>query len=339
MSGRVGLAVLGSFSLLLAACSASASNETEGSLEQAADEIVEQEPADAPKQEPADAPEQEPADAPEQQPASSSDGYTGPLTFDWPSDCSIPVIEEVTNRGRVATLSYSFEVAAYDSTLTISYADLEILAIDGQPLSTGQLQAAAAGLAVPGYRVDSDGLAVGLVGVEELIGQMEAMGMDAQMLNSPSFLVAMEDAAIRKHWDSLVGFWAGLGSVSSAEYTYSVPVPIGSDVIDLDVIVESLEIAENGNARLRQTQVVEGQDMAKALDAQSQSLGSDNTTLQSVDDSQTTTIVEVVTDPQTLRPDWAQIEIEMKLGSGVGSQTRVERREWTLDWESSTCAP
>ena len=285
----------------------------------------------------ADSPMADP-DGPHDGASPLGDPYLGPLRFDWPSGCSVPVTEIVGKNGSRATLAYDVDLQTHEQGLLVRYVDLVVNDLDGRPLGAELQAQAQAAFTLPGFIVDADGLALAMTGFDEMLRSLEELGLASPAIYTPEFRAVTEEAVINKYWETLVGLWAGLGRIDQPILRSTLPVPVGDELFDLDLVVESIGTTAEGHAILRSTQRLEGDELLRSMGALQSSLGGGGGSSSGIDGGQRTVTIDLTTDPETLRPVTAELSIDVELVIDGRPESRLERRQWTFDWDAGDCA-
>ena len=80
--------------------------------------------------------------------------------------------------------------------------------MNGAALTAEESAQLAAGFALPSFLVGSAGAVVDIVGMEDLIAQLEAASPESGVEITPAFIALLEESVTSKYWDA----WAGFGA-------------------------------------------------------------------------------------------------------------------------------
>jgi hypothetical protein len=258
--------------------------------------------------------------------------YIGPLTFNWASDCTVPVAETVTKRGSTAHLSYGMQIVAEVPNRVVSLVDMVIADIDGSPVSD---PASIAAFHLPSFVVDDAAAVVEVRGLDEMFDDAQNVtGADPALL-TPELRATLTETVTSKYWGTWAGFWASVGSIGVSRVETIMSVPMGDSQIDTTILLESLGTTADGLAILRHTQTIDGENFLRAMGI----VTGNNEAPAASDSGHQIITIDVTTNPSTLRPASAQIVTNMEFTTAAGTQSMMESRTWTFDWLSSDCAP
>lgn len=264
--------------------------------------------------------------------------YLGPLTFGWPTGCTVRLTEAAVKDGSTATLTYGLELVAEGPNLIVSFVDMTIADIDGQPLSVADSTAQAALFKLPNLVVDPQGTVVGTRGVEELLDAMVASGLVDSSQITLGVAAALEAAVVSKYWGSWAGTWAARGVIDAPHVESVEQTPVGDTQFNTTLVVESLGTTPEGLAVVRQTQTIEGEDMLRALGAVTSAMGADEIAAAMVATyGRRIMTFETTTDPSSLWPLSASLTQDTELTTNGVLDSRVERTTWTFDWAAGGC--
>lgn len=258
--------------------------------------------------------------------------YLADLVFNWPSDCTVPVVEEVLKAGSTALLSYNLGLKSQGKNNLVTFDDLAVTSFDGNPPSDETAKAVEAQFILPGFLVGPDGKVIELIGLEVMIEQIEALDPSLSVELTPELVALLHESIIDKYWGSWVGAWANWGYFDTATEHGTSELRIGGDVAISDVEMKSLGVVDDSLAVLRSTITLDGADFALAMrsvvDIAIDPAGASQFTGQRV------ITVEVVTDPATLRPMTAFTSIAIELTVDGETRSELEERRWRLDWDA-----
>lgn len=256
--------------------------------------------------------------------------YLGPLTFDWPTDCSVPVTEFVTKRGQTAELGWDLVLTSEEPLTITSIENLEVIELDGRSVAPEVAASLAPSLAaVPAFVVDETAQVVGFRGIDELIATLgaQAPGFDPISLG-PNFRTTLENTVISKYWLPWAGLWADVGELIEARESIDDPAD------DEYSVLESVGTTESGHAIIVYEERLAGDALAAALGVTAEALapGAGQGEFEDLAGERVVTL-STTTDPTNLIPDTAQYTMELS----VGSEGETESREWEFGWAESDC--
>ncbi len=263
--------------------------------------------------------------------------YLGGLTFDWPQNCAVPVLEEVLKSSKTATLQYNLGLRAEGQNLIVSFDDLVVTTFDGSPVPAGMGEAVRSLFALPSFLVGTDGTVLDVIGMAALIGQIEATAADSDFEVAPELAGLLKETVANKYWGSWVGMWATWEVFDDANEIGESELPVSGGVAVSDVEMNSLGSTDDSLVALRGTITLDGADFTVAL------RGTLPTVISTVSAAETSAIsgqrvivVEVVIDPTTLQPSSAFTSIDVDLTLDGETSSELEERRWTFDW--TACA-
>jgi hypothetical protein len=259
--------------------------------------------------------------------------YLGSLHFDWPSNCRVAVSEFVDWDGQTMRLSYPVAIADDGDGLRIEWGTIDVIESMGKAATEPEAGQIAALFALPTLTVGSDGNAVAVSGADEIVQQMRDVGLVDGSIDETALIAEIEKTVLIKYWDTWVGRWVALGSVSALQVNGEATLTVGDSVLTYDLATESLVPETEGIARLRQTAFFDEDDL-RALEGQTLV---DDAGFEGDVDTGETTRFEIVTAPMSLRP--TRITFDDRTYAAVDGElaSRYEHREWTFDWSASTC--
>ena len=264
--------------------------------------------------------------------------YEGALKFDWPAGCSVPVAEVVKKSGDTAELTYRLRIDDTGTEKEISFTEMSIERVNGH--EPPDVASVLAGFRLPSIRVDAAGAFVRVEGMDDLIEELVADEPGIAEMFTPEFTALVADSVGSKYWDSWVGFWSDLGEIDAEGIEATeVQIDVGEASYDTTISVESLGTTADGDAVLRQTQVLGGEDFIRALGSAlslAADLPSDEITSGGVTGTRRI-VSEIATDPTTLRPRFASFTMDIAIKRNGGTSSQTERRRWSFDWAATRC--
>lgn len=270
--------------------------------------------------------------------ASAAGPFYGPLSFDWPIGCAVPVDEVVSKRGDVAVIRYLVRSKEAGSDIEISLEDMTMVELNDRTIPEDALERLIAGFTLPKFLVGSDGVGIRATDLDETFAQMADAGLIELESVTPQLIAAVEETVLAKYWESWVGFWAGMNSIDEQRTETAVPVAIGDTEFTIDVVVESMPSAVTGAAVLRSVQTLEGDEFLRSVGAISQEMAGEHPQdgLLAGDGHRITTI-EITTDPATLQPSTVTFTNDIELTMDGATQRETESRAWRFDWANLQC--
>ncbi len=248
------------------------------------------------------------------------------LRFAWVVPCAVPVTERRELDDSVARLRYTvrLEADAAGDGLVMRQTDLRVVDIDGVAPSGDESEAVNLQLRVPDVLVGFDGVGTGVRGGPELFDQMITAGLfdDTTFTEDDRQRVIerLESNASLKYWDTWVGGWASLGVVP----------PAVSEVAG--VRLEAVPTSAADRVGIRYTEDLTGAALAESLGVTAAD-GGDPAAYDSV---RRVNRIETVTDPATLRPDWATFSLDVTGEFDNEPATLHELHTVQFDWTAAT---
>lgn len=274
------------------------------------------------------------------------------LRFAWPAGATAEVTERILKKGRRSTTHYRIVTERDGDEWLIFYRDFEFREVEGVDLQDPRVVAAFEKLAtravggLPPYRVSSDGRWLG-IDMDAFVALMkdvfpEEKAAAFQKVVAVPGMEAMLDEKIGEVWRAWVELWIGV-QLEPGESLDAVPeVSVLGRPVSFPVTVEHLG-AVDGRVHLRATSALEGPEAAAAVGAMlsqfAESVDGDapfsasdlNTYVEKMQVRRIWT-AEVVTDPITLLPTEAMLELRASVVIDGEERERVEAHEWTFEW-------
>lgn len=264
--------------------------------------------------------------------------YIGSLRFDWPVGCRVVVTETVDRDGETAQFVYPLIIQEAGDNLEVSYGELEVIHVGDRPVPDSEQEQVAALFAQPSFTIDREGAFVSVSGVDDLLLNMQASGVIAEVPDREALVAVVEETVLNKYWGSWVGRWLEWPEVTAEVMDDVVVARVGDTDIVYDLRRESLPPSTSGAAHLRDTTTIEGEALERLIAANFGALsgGEVDESFGEVD-GEKVTVVEAILDPATLRPTTARFDDRSTVQIDGEIDSRVEIREWTFDWSSPTC--
>ncbi len=249
-----------------------------------------------------------------------------PLKFGWTVPCAVPATEMREFAATTANVKYVVRLEADPETngLVMRQTDVQVVDVDGKAPAATDVDLVTLGMRVPDVLVGFDGVETGVRGAPELLDEMIATGVlgtdpmtDAERQDA---ITGLESNASLKYWSTWVGGWAGLGRVPTAATNKG------------GIRLEALPTPEAGRVRLRYSEDLTGTGLAEAVGVTVEN-GGDPTLYDKV---RRVNVIEAVTDPATLRPDWASFSIDVTGTIANEPADLHEVHTVRFDWASST---
>jgi hypothetical protein len=204
--------------------------------------------------------------------------------------------------------------------------------------------------AMPGYKVDSSGMLVGIVGLNNMVKRLGNMGllnknMDQEkragvsaMLKNPQMLQTME-TKVASNWHSWVGLLVDFPKEDEvgARYKLKTESLAFGQTIPFDLTYERMAVTDLAHKGLIRMMIEFKADNAAVVEA----VGSfvKNMMVQSgqpqqeidkmvIESAEQLTVVEILTDPLTLRPIMVKVEalMDMQL-KGESANRQIEEHQ------------
>lgn len=282
--------------------------------------------------------------------------------FAWGTPCRVRATEMSNKDGNAIKVTFDVVVEpdARTDELRVRLDNYGFLEVNGQDATTPELRAAlrdatAAASLVPAMRVTKTGEFLGVADLEQSINKiienpvLKSVAQDAAQVReamlSPQMLASFtnEMGAI---WATWVGRWLEHRPAKGKRLELTEQVEIGQAKVSAPVTFSNLGEIAQGTIRLRTESTMRGKDMAGALRefvrGMAASFGAKPAQLDVFVDAERHLVMEVDTDPATLRPRRALFDSSLRLTETGGKiQTRQMRRETTFDWSHAqgACAP
>ncbi len=289
-------------------------------------------PSTAPSSTPSAEPEVVPGSVATQAgPVALGERYLGPLTYRWPVGCTVRLTEATIKDDSTATLTYGLELVAEGPNLVVSFVDMMIADVNGQPMSAADATAQVMLFKLPNLVVDPQGTVVETRGVEELLDAIVATGLADASEITLWLAAALETALVSNYWGSWAGAWATRGTIDAPHVESVLPTAVGDTQFNMTVVVESLGTTPGGLAMMRQTQIVEGEDLLLAMGVVTAALGADEVAAAMAETSGRRIVtLETTTDPLTLRPLSASLTQDIELTTNGGSRKSSRTQDMDL---------
>lgn len=286
-----------------------------------------------------------------------------PLTFDWPVPATARVVVEENRRDREVTTEMRLRVtrAAEGQGWRLDFEDVRLIEINGNDVTSPEEQAHlpapfwVVNETVPSFVVDAEGRIVEILPVEQQldakIAQIperppevthEALRMALFEPNIAEVLRAKVDS----YWHLWVGLWLdkalkpGERTEFDAESDYfGVTVPSRGSFEHLG----AAEAEQPGAARLAFQLNAEGEPLrqaiyesiVKAYEQADQPIP-EEISLEMIESAKRRERVDVLTDPETMRPYEVRAVTSLELDMGEqGPQVRIEEKVFRFDWAAA----
>jgi hypothetical protein len=253
--------------------------------------------------------------------------HVGPVTFDLPTDCSVPVTEaRVESSGLEVDIDYDLTFSSEGANVVVAMDDVVVqrAVTQGREVPAALVPPAIVTRAT--VVVGPDATVVEVRGIDELLGLLPDVPPDALPIMEQTFRVD----AVDKAWDVWFGTWVGWGSFTGPTEE-SVTAEVTPD--EQTHRMESLGATDGGLAAFRLTATLGDTAVAQLVAALFPDLAD---RLGDVE-MHVTDVIETVTDPDTLRPSSAFHERRMQLDDGIAPIEEFERRTTQFDWDAGTC--
>lgn len=281
------------------------------------------------------------------------------LRFDWPAPAQALLTLEAQKGGRTVSTEMVLDVSPLEGgLLRMDYKDVKLLSVDGQDFSSAQAQARlpaafkAVAAAMPSFIVGPDGEVREIVGLKDLLETViENTPEDPPRVTREKLREVMLDPQMQKvvrakaanDWGIWVGIWAGKDIPTGERRDFTTETPVTGGVIPARGYFEHLGEAEGypGAVRLRMEMVVDGPQFREALFRTLSGLARragkpmEGLSADAIEFAERRQIVEVVTDPDTLRPYEAHTTtlVTMRIKDQPERQEK-ESKSFDFAWKS-----
>lgn len=278
--------------------------------------------------------------------------YAESFRFAWPVPGEVQVTAHAEKRGNESTVTYAVRLSAQeDGELRARFDGFRFLSLNGVDATDPALAARLGPMAeitntLPTMRLAASGDYLGTVGLdavlERLLAAMEGQVDEAtrarlrSQFSTPQMRALMQQKS-GEIWNVWVGAWNGLDISPGEQVQASVPIDVLGRPLEQKMVVEHLGPAPRHAccAHLRLTTLVEGPDVVRLVAGLIDGLAPPG---QPVDPdafafARSSSVVEIVTEPDTLRPRWASVLREVLIKAVDGERhERVDRQSFTFEW-------
>jgi hypothetical protein len=253
--------------------------------------------------------------------------YVGPLTFKWPSACTVKVISTTNTTGIEFVHEFDLTLADEGRNLVVSYGRPTIVAVDGHTTAIVPTKGTIGGPI--DFAVTPAGEFSGIVHADEWLAPFPDRAKNGTRL------VANATSAVQTaYWLVPIGAWQQFDGVARPEpRTDSLTLP-GNGIYDRRM--ETLPVGPPGRARLRiqLSRVVDTEPTPGPSPAQT---ADDSTGAMPSMVGRTIIITfEAVLDPVTMRPDVATVRTEFS-PAVEGTDGFFKSDSYAFDWKNSNC--
>ena len=281
---------------------------------------------------------------------SSAAAFAETFSFAWPLPSHGQLVTGATKKGLDSQATYRFALEGGDTDgLKLSFSDFRFVELNGKKLAgndaASQLGPLAALMSeLPQMHISRQGAYLGIEGLdtmrEKLLASLPSDGNEdvearlTHMLNSPETQDLLR-ARSGDMWNLWVGAWNGITLSEGERITGSEPVELMGQQLEQTIVVEHLGEDRDypGRARLRMTSVLEGPEVAKLIGRMARQLTDQSAPAQWASAS-SINVSEIVTNPDTLRPDYASNKKVVVLRDAEGQEHRQsETREFAFKWD------
>jgi len=283
--------------------------------------------------------------------ARASDIPPAPLSFDWPVPAAVTVTQKTLKKGRRGAARYVVRTVPGPGAdqITVSFTDMDVTALEGHDLSDPAVRQQLAPViavmaAMPGFIVSRQGELVRVDGVAAMIDKMIEAGVipaeAVQAMKSP----AMQNALANKvgdNWNLWVGAWVGAELSKGDDIAFVAEVPVGDVTVPQSTRMEHLGEPEGypGHIHLRMTSTLEGPEFQAAMKGFIEQMLANMPKAKNAPEGlpemnlRRTGVIEVYTDPRTLRPAYAMSDMRVTAeASGQVPLDRHDRQEFHFSW-------
>ena len=274
------------------------------------------------------------------------------LRFNWPDGATAEVTERILKKGRHSTTHYRIATERDGDDWLIFYRNFEFREVEGLDLQDPRVVAALDQVAtqavgrLPPYRVSSDGRWLG-VDMDAFLAAMKGVLPDEMVATLHKSMAvpgmeAMLDEKLGEFWRTWVELWIGMQLEPGESLDGAFEVSVLGRPLSIPATVEHLGAAD-GRVRMRASSVLEGPAAAAAVGTMALQFSEsvDGDTPLPVSDWETRSdqmqvrrlsTAETVTDPVTLLPTQAMLELRVTVIVDGEKHERVEAHEWIFDW-------
>ena len=273
--------------------------------------------------------------------------------FDWPIPGRVQVTDTSFKKGKTGKTRYVLEISRMtDGSAKIKFTDFEFLEFEGLDLESAVIRKVLAPVLamaklIPSFKIDRAGNLIEIMGmeeaIEELLQQEEDEAVRAQLtkaFKAPEFAATVE-AAAASYWQQWVGYWIGLdlarGQVRDGKQESTFLGVTVTQSVTIKNLGESLNYP--GKTHLKLEATTGGEALVKAAitalrEAETRAGRDPNgIPVDLVEQGEKSSIVELVTDVQTLMPVYVKTEKIAKVKpKGEALRTQIERHEYEFDW-------
>ena len=273
--------------------------------------------------------------------------------FNWPIPGRVQVTDTSFKKGKTGKTRYVLEISRMpDGGAKVRFTDFEFLEVEGLDLESAVIRKVLAPVLtmaklIPSFKIDRAGNLIEIMGmeaaIEELLQQEEDEAVRAQIakaLKTPEFTATME-AAAASYWQQWVGYWIDLdlarGEVRDGEQESTFLGVTVTQSVTIKNLGESLNYP--GKTHLKLEATTGGEALVKAAitalrEAETRAGRDPNgIPVDLVEQGEKSSIVELVTDVQTLMPVYVKTEEIAKVKpKGEALRTQIERHEYEFDW-------
>lgn len=265
--------------------------------------------------------------------------YIGALAFDWPRDCSVGMTEQVEKDDQTVALEYDLVLRPAGEHTELALEVMRIVSMNGQRIPASVSDEAVAAFQLPTMVFDATGAIVEIGGIDELFEGLAEHDPSVDLDEIPDGLrQQLADAIGTKYWGTWAGVWAQWGDITQVEESIDQPVELAGTTITQPLTVTSAGTIDDGRVMLTAESVLTADAMRQSMRDLMVTLDGpvDEAELAAMDIERVTTM-KVVTDPTTLRPTDASVEIVADGVIGGERQHQVETRRWRFAWDAAGC--
>ena len=273
--------------------------------------------------------------------------------FNWPIPGRVQVTDTAFKKGKTGKTRYVLEISRLPNDgAKVKFTDFEFLELEGLDLESAVVRKVLAPVLtmaklIPSFKIDRAGNLLEIMGMEEVIEELLKLEEDesvrAQLtkaLDSPEIAAAME-AAAASYWQQWVGYWIDLdlagGEARDGEQESTFLGVTVTQSVTIKNLGESLNYPGKTHLKLEATAGGDAlvQAAITALREAETRAGRDpnGIPVDLVEQGEKSSIVELVTDVQTLMPVYVKTEEIVKAKpKGEALRTQIERHEYEFDW-------
>jgi hypothetical protein len=281
------------------------------------------------------------------------------LQFDWPRSERFQVEELIEKKGNRVQIVFKCQLSETNQEFILRWLDAEILSFNGKKVSESEdlkreLEPVQAMFRYPPFRISREGHFVETLDVEEAMKETNRL-LDKVAPDRPKDSRKFFDKLARSKtgkrmvdrvygqiWETWVEMWADVNLPAGQTASKQGKVPFGeSDEFPAKMKLSNLGPlnSDTNLLSLKYEERVTGKNFGATLNKFAEKVAKE-TDVKKADPLpkkvtfERATIVEVHTDPKTLRPDWAKRSVMTSASApGEDKETSLEVNEYRFRWD------